>query len=209
MGDAPHEDGPEVVLRVRDNGIGIAAEILPHVFETFVQERQAIDRSQGGLGLGLAIVKSLTDLHGGKVEAYSEGPGRGSVFTLRLRADRAAPDSERPSDPSAAPPPPARGGGLRILVVDDNEDAATLLADALELLGHETRIAHDSPRAIHAVKDFMPDVAFLDIGLPVMDGYELARRLRDEAGLENLRLVAVSGYSQESDLRRSEEAGFQ
>jgi signal transduction histidine kinase/DNA-binding response OmpR family regulator len=202
--------GAQVVLRVRDDGIGIAGEMLPHVFETFVQERQAIDRSQGGLGLGLAIVKSLTALHGGQVEAHSAGVGRGSEFTLRLPSEHAAPaPAWLPGSAAEVSIPRARRDGLRILVVDDNEDAATLLADALDLLGHETRIAHDSPRAIHAVKDFTPDVAFLDIGLPVMDGYELGRRLREEAGLEKLRLVAVSGYGQESDLRRSQEAGFQ
>jgi CheY-like chemotaxis protein len=206
--DAPLE-ASQVVLRVRDDGIGIAAEMLPHVFETFVQERQAIDRSQGGLGLGLAIVKSLTALHDGQVEAHSAGVGRGSEFTLRLPSDHAAPDPTWLPDSATGSAPRARRDGLRILVVDDNEDAATLLADALDLLGHETRIAHDSPRAIYAVKDFTPDVAFLDIGLPVMDGYELGRRLREEAGLEKLRLVAVSGYGQESDLRRSQEAGFQ
>jgi CheY-like chemotaxis protein len=218
--------GDEIVLRVRDNGIGIAPEMLPHVFETFVQERQAIDRSQGGLGLGLAIVRSLTTLHGGVVEARSEGVGKGSEFTLRLAAEperhergRAHGHGQVDAGSTAAPAASGgalragtsapRGGGLRILVVDDNEDAATLLTDALDLLGHQTRIALDSPQAIQALRAFTPDVAFIDLGLPVMDGYELARRLREEPGLEKLRLVAVSGYGQESDLLRSREAGFE
>jgi CheY-like chemotaxis protein len=200
---------------VRDNGIGIAPEMLPHVFETFVQERQAIDRSQGGLGLGLAIVRSLTTLHGGVVEARSEGVGKGSEFTLRLVAERKGQvDAIFPAAPASggtvgAGNPGPRGGGLRILVVDDNEDAATLLTDALDVLGHQTRIALDSPQAIQALRGFTPDLAFIDLGLPVMDGYELARRLREEPGLEKLRLVAVSGYGQESDLLRSREAGFE
>ena len=211
--------GAWVVLRVRDNGIGIAPEMLPHVFETFVQERQAIDRSQGGLGLGLAIVRSLTALHGGVVEARSDGVGRGSEFTLRLAAEpegqrQGQLDASSPVAPVAAgalragSPAPGRRG-LRILVVDDNEDAATLLSDALDVLGHETRIALDSPRAIQSLREFTPEVAFIDLGLPVMDGYDLARRLREEPGLENLRMVAVSGYGQESDLLRSREAGFE
>jgi signal transduction histidine kinase/DNA-binding response OmpR family regulator len=198
-------EGEQVVITVRDDGMGITAEILPHIFELFMQERQALDRSSGGLGLGLAIVRSLLTMHGGTVEAASEGRGRGSTFTVRLPT--AAPEHQ----PAAAAPGGAAldpGAGRTILVVDDNEDAAEVLATGLELLGHRTRVAHDGPAALRVTADFKPDLALLDIGLPVMDGYELARRLRQDPSLAHIRLVAVTGYGQDSDRRRSKEAGF-
>ncbi|MFT3775801.1 MAG: response regulator [Minicystis sp.] len=195
---------------MRDNGIGIDAEMLPRVFDLFTQERQALDRSQGGLGLGLAIVKSLVTMHGGSVSARSEGRGRGSEFEIRLPAsDRAAPIAA--PDPAPLPPErpatpaPARS---RILVVDDNPDAAELLADSLSALGYALRVAHNGPAALRIAASFAPEVALLDIGLPVMDGYELARRLREQPACARVRLVAITGYGQEADRRRSEEAGF-
>jgi PAS domain S-box-containing protein len=200
-------EGEAVVLRVRDTGIGLSAEMLPRVFGLFVQERQALDRAQGGLGLGLAIVKTLVELHGGTVEARSEGHGRGSEFVVRLPAAQAA---GRPAPPaSAAPEAEARPDALRVLVVDDNTDAADLLATSVRLMGHVARVAHDGPAALQIAAQFQPTVALLDIGLPVMDGYELARHLRDLPGLESLRLIAVTGYSQEADRRHTAAAGFE
>ena len=203
--------GGEVVLRVRDTGIGIAADVLPHIFDLFVQERQAIDRSQGGLGLGLTIVRSLVERHRGSVSVHSDGPGRGSEFVIRLPEANAAAEMHRgrhPSRGTAMAVQPA-GKGRRILVVDDNEDAAEMLAEALNAKGHVTRVAHDAPDALEVAAGFIPELAFLDIGLPVMDGYELAARLRELPGLSGIRLIAVTGYGQESDRRKSEAAGFQ
>jgi len=181
--------------------------MLPRVFDLFVQERQALDRAQGGLGLGLAIVKTLVELHGGTVEAHSEGHGRGSEFAVRLPAARAGGLPE-PSAP-AAPEVAARPDAMRVLVVDDNEDAADLLAMSVRLMGHLVRVAHDGPTALQIAAQFQPDVALLDIGLPVMDGYELARHLRALPGLEPVRLIAVTGYSQEADRRHTAAAGFE
>ncbi|HEX2689569.1 MAG TPA: ATP-binding protein [Kofleriaceae bacterium] len=199
-------EGAEVVVRVTDNGIGLAREMLPRVFDMFVQERQAIDRSRGGLGLGLTIVKSLVLQHGGSVAAHSEGPGRGATFEVRL------PLAERPrlstAPASSAGAVPAIRAKHRVLIVDDNEDAALLLAEAMGALGHETRVAHDGPGALKIVEAFTPEIALLDIGLPVMDGYELGRLLRNSEHLGTLRLVAVTGYGQPNDRRRSEESGF-
>jgi signal transduction histidine kinase/ActR/RegA family two-component response regulator len=197
--------GAELQLTVRDDGIGIEPAMLPRVFDMFAQEQQALDRSQGGLGLGLAIVRSLVSLHGGTVEVHSAGRGRGTAFTIRLPA--AVPIAggiEVEEAPAASRAP----DGHRILVVDDNEDAADLLAQYLGFLGHVTRIAHDGPAALRVADEFGPEVALLDIGLPVMDGYELARRLRAQPGGDGLRLVAVTGYGQDSDKRRAREASF-
>ncbi|WP_437897852.1 ATP-binding protein [Sorangium sp. So ce124] len=203
--------GGEVVLSVRDNGIGIAPEMLASVFERFVQERQALDRSQGGLGLGLAIVHNLIAMHGGRVSAHSEGRARGSEFTIRLPAAASA------RSPEAAPArwmagtlgTPSLVERRRILLVDDNLDAVELLAESLGAMGHTTRVAADGPSALRIAEEFAPDVALLDIGLPVMDGYELARRLREQPAGERVRLIAITGYGQEADLRRSEGAGFE
>lgn len=199
----------EVELRVRDTGMGIAPDALPHVFDLFVQERQAIDRSQGGLGLGLTIVRNLVERHGGSVLARSEGLGHGSEFVVRL--PRSAPSLDLAGLPAAPAGPEAaagRDGAPRILVVDDNEDAAEMLSDALTRKGYETRVAYDAPTALRVAAAFAPDVAFLDIGLPVMDGYELATHLRKIPGLSGLRLIAVTGYGQESDYQKTREAGF-
>ncbi len=199
--------GPDVELIVRDNGIGIGPEMLPHVFDMFVQERQGIERSQGGLGLGLSIVQNLVRLHGGSVRAHSDGRGRGSEFALRLpAAASAAPGLPRAgaTDAGAAP---RRGRGRRVLIVDDNEDAAGLLSDLLEAMGHTTRVAHDGPTALRIVESFVPHLAVLDIGLPIMDGYELARRLRARVG-DAAKLVALTGYGQDADRQRAADASF-
>ncbi len=200
-------EGGEVVIRVRDNGMGIAPDVLPRIFDLFVQERQAIDRARGGLGLGLTIVRSLVERHHGQIAAHSDGPGRGSEFVVRLpRADSrsAGPRPERP----AAVPARAAANVSRILIVDDNEDAAEMLSEILSARGYQTQTAHDAPAALRVAAEFMPQVAFLDIGLPVMDGYELAGRLRDLPGLSDVRLVAVTGYGQQSDREKAEAAGF-
>ena len=174
--------GDAVELRVRDNGIGISPDVMAHVFDLFVQERQGLDRAHGGLGLGLTIVRNLVQLHGGTVSAESDGMGKGSQFVVRLplAAPQPAPAAD---DESASRPGPPGELGRRILVVDDNDDSAAMLAEALRLRGHDVRVAHDGPAALTVSAVFRPDVAFLDIGLPVMDGYELAVRLREQPGL--------------------------
>jgi signal transduction histidine kinase/DNA-binding response OmpR family regulator len=201
--------GAHAELRVRDSGIGISAEMMPHVFEMFAQERQALDRSHGGLGLGLTIVKSLVELHQGTIEAHSDGVGHGSEFVIRLPAAAAAVSAEpvagAANDGRRLPVPTGR----RILVVDDNADAARLLADALEVVGHETRVAFDGPGALEVAAEFQPDVALLDLGLPLMDGYELAGQIASAAfGGHRPILVAVTGYGQVSDRERTLAAGF-
>jgi signal transduction histidine kinase/DNA-binding response OmpR family regulator len=195
----------QVTISVRDTGIGIAPEMLPRVFDMFVQERQALDRAQGGLGLGLTIVRSLVALHGGTIDVRSEGRGRGAEFVVTLPA--AAAGEAETVDATQEHAEAMSMTGRRILIVDDNEDAAELLAASLELMGHRTAVAHDGPQALKLVAGFVPEIAMLDIGLPVMDGYELARRLRD-ADLPAVRLVAVTGYGQDADRQRSQAAGF-
>jgi PAS domain S-box-containing protein len=202
------QDGDRVRIRVKDRGVGIPAEQLDSVFERFVQQPQTLDRSKGGLGLGLAIVRNLVELHGGTVHAKSEGLGKGSEFIVELPVvDLIEPAEETTTVRETKKP--ARPLGRRILVVDDNPDAVELLKDALEALGYTVEAAHDGPQALKAAETFKPEIALLDIGLPVMDGYELARRLRSLAGLPpDLQLVAVTGYGQEADRRRSADAGF-
>ena len=199
----------EVELSVRDTGIGISPDALPRIFELFVQEGQALDRSQGGLGIGLTIVRSLVERHGGSVAARSDGRGKGSEFIIRLPlAEGGAAGADALSALPAAVAAPG-AGAVRILVVDDNEDGAEMLADALIGRGYDTRVAHDAPAALRVAAEFSPDVAFLDLGLPVMDGFELAAHLRELHGLADIRLIAVTGYGQESDRRRTRDAGFE
>ena len=197
-------EAQHIALSVRDTGIGIDPDMLPTVFTMFVQETQALDRAQGGLGLGLTIVRSMVELHGGSVEARSAGRGLGSEFTIRIPpavvAAKAAPvKAERRV---------RRSPGRRILVVDDNVDAADLLSMMLERMGNTTRVAHDASAALQLIDDFAPELAVLDIGLPVMDGYELARLLREHPVSKSTRLIALSGYGQPSDRERSAGAGF-
>jgi signal transduction histidine kinase/DNA-binding response OmpR family regulator len=196
-------EGQEVVMHVQDTGAGISADLLPHVFDLFVQARQTLARAQGGLGLGLAIVKSLVAMHGGSVSATSEGLGHGSTFTLRLPFIEARATTREASSPLRTTPEPRRA---RVLVVDDNVDGAEMLAEALHALGYRTAIAHDGPQALQVAAAFEPQIALLDIGLPVMDGYELGGRLREQHA--NLTLVAITGYGQDSDRERARDAGF-
>jgi PAS domain S-box-containing protein len=200
----------DVVLSVRDTGIGIDPHVLPRIFDLFVQERQALDRSQGGLGIGLSIVRSLVERHGGSVSVRSEGPGQGSEFTIRLPLVAAIEGhavrlSASGQMPVAAVAP---ASAARVLIVDDNEDGAEMLAYVLATQGYPTRVAHDAPTALAVAAEFLPDVAFLDLGLPVMDGFELAVHLRELPGLADLQLIAVTGYGQESDRQRTLAAGF-
>jgi PAS domain S-box-containing protein len=202
---AAAEEG-QVAVRVRDNGTGIDPEMLPNVFDLFVQEPQAIDRSRGGLGLGLAIVRNLVVLHGGSVHASSAGKGLGSEFEIRLPLASAV--AEMP--PSIVDPPARQTSRrqARVLIVDDNVEYATLLARTLTELGYRTRHVHDALSALSIDNGFVPDVALLDIGLPVIDGYELARRLRASQQLASVRLIAITGYGQQQDRARSQEVGI-
>lgn len=190
-------------LTVRDDGIGISSDILPELFEYFVQGTRTLEQSRGGLGLGLTIVRQMIELHGGEVDVRSDGPGKGSEFIVRLPL---ATEPSQPTPETSRRPPLPQGASLRILVVDDNVDAAETVADALALLGHRTRTAHDGPSALQLVRRHGFDVAVLDIGLPVMDGFELARRIREVH--PRIRLIAVTGYGQPHDRRRSAESGF-
>ncbi len=186
--------------------------MLKRVFDAFVQNRQGIDRSQGGLGLGLAIVRSLVALHAGTVRAYSEGEGKGSEFVVELPHPKEDPSALPATQSSSAQEPfaaPALHATARVLVVDDNEDAAMLMSEALDALGYAVRTAPDGPTALTIAEEFRPQVALLDIGLPVMDGYELAHRLREIGAGPAPRLIAVTGYGQGADERRSLDAGFE
>ncbi len=199
-------EGKDAKISVTDNGIGISPALMPRIFDLFVQGERALDRTPGGLGIGLTIVRSLVDLHGGRVSVESAGRKRGSTFTVWLPLATGVPAAPSPAAPRAEPSPTP--SGVRVLVVDDNEDAADLLAEALRSRGHEVRVAFDGPTALAAVEKDPPRIALLDLGLPVMDGFELARRLRERLGQHTPSLVAVTGYGQEPDRRASAQAGF-
>ncbi|QJW93542.1 ATP-binding response regulator [Frigoriglobus tundricola] len=196
-----------VAVSVADNGIGIPADHLPKLFEMFSQVDSALERTQGGLGIGLSLVKGLVELHGGTVEARSEGEGRGSEFTVRLPVSGAAPPA-----PSGPEPAAAEGRGAfrkrRVLIADDNVDAALSLAEMLALMGHEVVTVHDGLAAVESAGAFRPEVILLDIGMPRLNGYEAARRIREQVGGKSVLLVALTGWGQEEDKRRAAEAGF-
>ncbi|HVS78148.1 MAG TPA: ATP-binding protein, partial [Steroidobacteraceae bacterium] len=189
------------VIEITDNGLGIPPDLLPRVFDIFVQGDDASERAQGGLGAGLAIVKRLVELHGGSVTARSPGAGRGSTFEIRL------PRLERPQ-PVIADEATFKAVPRRVLVVDDNVDAANSLAMLLGLRGHETQVAFSAWEALERIGSFQPEVVLLDVGLPETNGYELARRLRATPRLHGLRLIAVTGYGQAEDQQRALAAGF-
>jgi CheY-like chemotaxis protein len=198
-------EGDEAVIRVRDNGIGIAPEHLQKLFEMFVQVDTAIERSRDGLGIGLTLVKTLVELHGGTVEVHSAGPGCGSEFIVRLATVPAAAES-REIDQRA----PAAGDAIvrRVLVVDDSVDAAESLAMLLAFEGHETHKAHDGAAAVRTAERVRPDVVLMDIGLPVLNGYEACRRIRGHAWGAPIVMVAITGWGQEEDREQSKAAGF-
>ena len=200
---ALEQQGGCAYIRVRDNGIGMPPELLDSAFELFVQGERTLDRPEGGLGMGLTLVKRIVELHGGAISAASAGPGQGSEFTVSLPAVE---NNVAMLRRMRAPPPQATP--RRILVVDDNVDAASSLSALLELAGHATSMAHSGDEALHQVTVDVPDVVLLDIGLPGMNGYEVARRLRDMPGLAGTRLIAITGYGQESDKRAASAAGF-
>jgi CheY-like chemotaxis protein len=202
-------DAGEAVLTVRDTGIGIAGEMLPKVFDMFAQAEQGLARSQGGLGIGLTLVRKLVEMHGGRITVESPGTGQGSTFTVRLPLAR--PPVAAPAAAQSLPPPKAAESSsattsLRVLIVDDNRDAAQTLARLLKLSGHTTEVAFDGPNALQLASQGRPQLALLDIGLPVMDGYELAVRLKQAH--PGLYIAAISGYGQAADRQRAKEAGF-
>jgi PAS domain S-box-containing protein len=194
-------EGRTAVLRVRDNGVGIPADMLAAIFQPFAQATEALDRRAGGLGLGLALVKELVTLHGGEVEAASEGPGRGAVFSVRLPAEEVA------SDAPASQERPITSG-RRVLVIEDNLDAAESLREALAVDGHEVAVAYDGAEGVEKARSLGPEVVLCDIGLPGMDGYAVARALRADAATRDVTLVALTGYALPQDEQRAHEAGF-
>ena len=197
-------DGPDAVVRIQDNGIGITADMLPHVFDLFAQGEVSIERAQGGLGIGLTLVRLLLELHGGSIAAESPGTGQGSTFIVRLPlADVEVPARAAPTEKIKE----VEQRTLRVLVVDDNHDAADSTAAMLELMGYHAEVAYDGIKALQLAYDLEPDLILLDLGLPDMDGFEVARRLRR---LPNRipRLVALTGYGADEDKRRTSEAGF-
>jgi PAS domain S-box-containing protein len=198
--------GSHAIVSVRDSGIGIAAEVLPNIFEIFSQAKLASVRSQDGLGIGLSLVKGLVGLHGGSVEARSDGPGRGSEFVVRLPVAAEAPVHE-PARPHAddRQPPATR---WRILIVDDNQDSADSLAMLLQIMGNEVGTAYDGEQAVEAAEAIRPDVALLDIGMPKLNGYDTCRRMREQPWGKGMFLIALTGWGRAEDRRRADEAGF-
>jgi signal transduction histidine kinase/DNA-binding response OmpR family regulator len=197
-------NGGDVVFQVRDTGTGISRDMLSKVFDLFTQADCAIDRAQGGLGIGLTLVRRLVEMHHGSVQAYSEGFGRGSEFTVRLPAL----EDEPPAHAVASHESVAETPAYRVLVVDDNTDSADSLSMLLQMLGHQTLIAYDGLNALEVAISFQPEVVLLDIGLPRLDGYQVARRLREQPGTASCLLIAVSGYGQDEDRVKAQEAGF-
>ncbi len=198
------QEGEEAVLRVRDTGVGITPEILPRIFDLFTQAERSLDRAQGGLGIGLALVQRLVELHGGMVAASSV-LGKGSEFVVRLPA--VSPPQPQASSPPAEVAPPT-GPSLRVLVVDDNVDTVTTLALLVKESGHDVRTAYDGSTVLETALDYRPDVVLLDIGLPGLNGFEVAKQLRRQPALQNAVLVAMTGYGVVSDRQHSKEAGF-
>lgn len=195
-------DGPRAALSLRDTGVGIAPELRAHLFEPFWQAPQALDRSRGGLGLGLAMVKGLVELHGGSVDVMSEGLGRGAEFIVRLPLGAEPADHARPTRRAG------EHGGRRVLVIEDNVDAANSLRDALELDGHDVRVAHDGLAGLSLARELSPEVVICDIGLPGMTGFDVARAFRADGALKDVYLVALSGYALPDDIQQADQAGF-
>jgi CheY-like chemotaxis protein len=199
-------EGGDAVISVRDNGVGILPEMLPRVFDMFAQIDRTLNRAQGGLGIGLALAKKLVELHGGRMEVASDGPGKGSEFVVRLASVEACDKAAAQDVPGGSNQRAVRR--RRILVVDDNRDAALSLTLLLQTFRHTTRVAFDGAQAMEMVADFHPEVVLLDIGLPHMNGYEVARRLRHGSDSAPLTLIALTGWGQEDDRRKAKDAGF-
>jgi len=193
--------GGQAVIQVRDNGVGISPELLPRIFDLFVQADRSLDRTQGGLGIGLSIVKRLVDMHDGSVSVSSEGMGKGSTFQIRLPLTDSVVTDESSSSG-------ASGSSRKILIVDDNEDAANSLGMVLQLQGHDVMAVFSGMQALESAADFGPDLVLLDIGLPGLDGYEVASQLRELPGLAEVIIVAVTGYGQDADREHTAAAGF-
>ncbi len=202
---AVEREGEQVVIRVRDTGIGIAAGELTRIFEMFTQVDTSLERTQSGLGIGLTLVKNLVELHDGTVEAHSAGVGQGSEFVVRLPILVEKPEPP-PPEPTVGEPTPTTA--RRILVVDDSRDSAESLAILLGLTGNKTHTAHDGLEAVEAAATFKPDVVLLDIGLPKMNGYEAARKIREQPWGKKMVLVALTGWGQDEDRQKAREAGF-
>ena len=198
------QQGTDVAVRVKDTGIGIAADQLPRIFEMFTQVDRSLEKSQGGLGIGLTLVKRLVEMHGGSVEARSEGPGKGSEFIVRLPVvvDASTPHAFDGDEETLATT------SLRILIVDDNRDGADSLAMILQIMGNDTRTAYDGQEGVDEAEQFRPDVIVFDIGLPKLNGYEACRRIRELSWAKSVVLIAVTGWGQDEDRRRSRDAGF-
>ncbi len=199
-----HQEENQAVVRVRDTGIGITPELLPRIFDLFTQADQALDRSQGGLGVGLALVKALVEMHNGRVQARSAGLDQGSEFIVGLPLQVVS-ETEQPP---ASTPIASCQEGLRVLVVDDNMDAADSLAVLLRLARHEVWVAYSGPGAIEAALNRQPHVILLDIGLPGLNGYQVAQRLREHPQTRNAVVIAMTGYGQEADKQEAKDAGF-
>jgi len=195
----------EAVIRIKDDGQGISEDLLPYIFDTFVQADQSLARSAGGIGIGLSVVRRVAQLHAGRVEAASAGPGQGSEFRVFLPLSPAATNAA--ADAEATPGPQAKTG-KRVLVVDDNTDLASSTAALLEFWGHVPRVIYDGESVIAAAREFLPDVVLLDIGLPGLDGFEVARRLRSEPVFSETILIAITGYGQQADRENAMAAGF-
>ncbi len=212
IGLTASREGPFAVLEVSDTGMGISPQLLPRIFDLFAQEQSSLERSEGGLGIGLTLARRLVEMHGGALSAASDGVGRGSLFRVRVPAGERREAVSGVSGVVAAPEALSRSSSgpkkRRVLLVDDSADTVSGLADLLQEWGHTVRTAHDGLSGVEAAMSYQPEVVLLDIGLPGMNGFEVARRLRAEPSLRDALLIAVTGYGQDSDRRRSREAGF-
>ncbi len=195
--------GDELLVTIRDTGIGIPPEALPGLFDMFSQVDRSIERATGGLGIGLALVKGLTEMHGGRVEAASPGLGRGSTFIVRLPVA----EPLQPTPVHTGEEPTAAAAGHRILVVDDSVDSAVSLGRILKMFGHEVRTAHDGIEAVEAAQEFGPELILMDVGMPRLNGYEASRRIRQQPWGREVTIIALTGWGQEGDRVQSREAG--
>jgi CheY-like chemotaxis protein len=199
--------GGEAIVTIRDNGIGIDTGQMAHIFELFQQVDQSLEKGQGGLGVGLSLARSFVEMHGGRIEARSDGLGQGSAFVVSLPVRAAAPGARKGSAAEPATIAPGRHR-RRILIADDNVDSSFVMAAALRAAGHEVQTTHDGRTAVEIVRSFRPDLAILDIGMPQLNGYDAARQIRQEAPAVRPTLVAITGWGQDEDRRRAFDAGF-